>query len=54
MLRRVTSEGSSKLFKIFKSHLEGSSTSFKKRQNKLNALREIVLTSSEGPVENLY
>ena len=44
-LRRVTSEGTSKIFKFFFSCLEGSPTSFKKLQNKLGALRGAVLTS---------
>ena len=44
-LRRVTSEGTSKIFQIFRSHLEGSPTSFKKRQNKLRVLGGAVSTS---------
>ena len=44
-LRRVTSEGTSKIFKFFDLRLEGSPASFKKRQNKLGALRGAVLTS---------
>ena len=54
MLRRVTSEGSSNFFQIFEPHLERSSTSFKKRQNKLKALWVFVLTSSGDPVENFH
>ena len=50
-LRRVTSEGTSKIFKFFDLRLEGSPTSFKKRQNKLGALRGAVLTSKGDLVE---
>ena len=45
MLRRVTSEGNLQNFQIFRSRLEGSPPRFKKRQNKLGALRGAVLTS---------
>ena len=52
-LRRVTSEGSFKISNFFESHLEGSPSSLRRGQNKLNSQwGRVVSTSSVGLVEN--
>ena len=50
MLRRVTSEGSSKIFKF----LERAFNQFKKASKQAKFFMGVVLTSSEGLVENFH